>query len=102
LTKIQSNFSDAPTWSLKVFFRSFILCESTTLEAYPDKKLIPCVRATILQQLHRDPRTVERAMDRSLEAVEIVGYARGWSIQDLIYISVLPTVLSNIGHSCSN
>jgi hypothetical protein len=50
------------------------------VKVHPDKKLIPCVRATILQQWPNwQPRTVERAMDRSLEVVEIVGYARGWS-----------------------
>jgi hypothetical protein len=70
------------------------------LEAHPDRKLIPWVHATILQQRLRDPRTVDRAMDRSLEVVEIVGYAQGWS--NLIYITVLSTVLSNTGRSSSN
>jgi hypothetical protein len=88
---------------LKVCFRSSILCESTTLKAHPNKKLIPCVRATILQQRPNwQPRTIERAMDRSLEVVKIVGYARGRSIQDLIYVTVLSTVLSNIGRSSRN
>jgi hypothetical protein len=72
------------------------------LEAHPDKKLILCVRATFLNSGLGIPELSKE------QWIGVLRLSRLWDMpevgqnQDLIDISVLPTVLSNIGRGSSN